>query len=106
MPRKKHTPEEIVAKLRQFDVLFSQGTAVADAVRQIGVTGVTCYRWRQEYGATQRRKAVRQTWRWLGGLKLDQGVHFLHLRNVTIEGDAVKNSFFEDAHLAGRTYMV
>jgi mannonate dehydratase len=33
-------------------------------------------------------------------------VHFLHLRNVTIEGDAVKNSFFEDAHLAGRTDMV
>jgi mannonate dehydratase len=33
-------------------------------------------------------------------------VHFLHLRNVTIEGNAVVNSFFEDAHLAGRTDMV
>ena len=50
MPRKKHTPEEIVAKLRQVDVLVSQGTAMADAVRQIGVTEVTYYRWRQEYG--------------------------------------------------------
>ena len=56
MPRKKHTPEEIVAKLRQVDVLVSQGVSVADAVRQIGVTEVTYYRWRQEYG----------------GLKLDQ----------------------------------
>ena len=56
MPRKKHTPEEIVAKLRQVDVLVSQGSPVADAVRQIGVTEVTYYRWRQEYG----------------GLKLDQ----------------------------------
>ena len=56
MPRKRHTPEEIVAKLRQVDVLVSQGVAVADAVRQIGVTEVTYYRWRQEYG----------------GLKLDQ----------------------------------
>jgi len=50
MGKKRHTPEEIVAKLRQVDVLVSQGTAVADAVRSIGVTEVTYYRWRQEYG--------------------------------------------------------
>jgi putative transposase len=50
MPRKKHKPEEIVAKLRQVDVLVSQGQGVADAVRSIGVTEVTYYRWRQEYG--------------------------------------------------------
>ena len=50
MPRKRHKPEEIVAKLRQLDVLVSQGQAVADAVRSIGVTEVTYYRWRQEFG--------------------------------------------------------
>jgi transposase-like protein len=50
MPRKRHKPEEIVAKLRQVDVLVSQGQPVADAVRAIGVTEVTYYRWRQEYG--------------------------------------------------------
>jgi len=50
MPRKRHEPEEIVAKLRQVDVLASQGQSVADAVRSIGVTEVTYYRWRQEYG--------------------------------------------------------
>lgn len=50
MPRKRHKPEEIVAKLRQVDVLTSQGHSVADAVRAIGVTEVTYYRWRQEYG--------------------------------------------------------
>ena len=50
MPRKRHKPEEIVAKLRQVDVLASQGQTVADAVRSIGVTEVTYYRWRQEYG--------------------------------------------------------
>ncbi len=49
MPRKKHTPEEIVAKLRQVDVLVSQGVAIAEAVRQIGVTEVTCYRWRRRW---------------------------------------------------------
>jgi putative transposase len=50
MPRKRHKPEEIVAKLRQVDVLVSQGRSVADAVRAIGVTEVTYYRWRQEFG--------------------------------------------------------
>ena len=41
VPRKKHTPEGIVAKLRQVDVLVSQGEPVADAVRQISITEVT-----------------------------------------------------------------
>ena len=50
MARKRHTAEEIVAKLRQVDVLMSQGRQVADAVRAIGVTEVTYYRWRNEYG--------------------------------------------------------
>jgi putative transposase len=49
MPRKKHTPEEIVAKLRQVDVLVSQGSQVVDAIRQIGVTEVAYCHWRQEY---------------------------------------------------------
>ena len=56
MARKRHKPEEIVAKLRQVDVLTSQGMPIADAIRSIGVTEVTYYRWRSEYG----------------GMKLDQ----------------------------------
>ena len=50
MPRKRHTGEEIVAKLRQVDVLISQGKPVAEAIRTIGVTEVTYYRWRNEFG--------------------------------------------------------
>ncbi len=50
MSRKRHKPEEIVAKLRQVDVLLAQGQTVADAIRSIGVTEVTYYRWRNEYG--------------------------------------------------------
>jgi len=42
MPRKRHKPEEIVTKLRQVDVLVSQGQSIADAIRQIGVTEVVC----------------------------------------------------------------
>jgi putative transposase len=50
MPRKRHSAEEIVAKLRQVDVLAAQGRPVAEAIRSIGVTEVTYYRWRNEYG--------------------------------------------------------
>ena len=53
---KQHKPEEIVAKLRQIEVLVGQGKTVAEGARAIGVTEATYYRWRAEYG----------------GLKLDQ----------------------------------
>jgi transposase-like protein len=51
MARKRCKPEEIVAKLRQVDVLVSQGQNMVDAIRQIGVSEVTYYRWRQEFVA-------------------------------------------------------
>ena len=50
MPRKSYKPEEIVAKLRQVDVLISRDQSVAEAIRSIGVSEVTYYRWRQEFG--------------------------------------------------------
>ena len=50
MAGKRPTSEEIVAKLWQVEVLNSQGKTVAEAVRAIGVTEVTYYRWRKEYG--------------------------------------------------------
>ncbi len=59
MPRKSHKPEEIVAKLRQVDVLTSQGQSVADAIRSIGVTEVTYYRWRQEFGGLKSDQVKR-----------------------------------------------
>jgi putative transposase len=52
MPRRRFKPEEIVAKLRQVDVLVSQGQNMAEAIRQIGVSEVTFYRWRQEFGGS------------------------------------------------------
>ena len=48
-------PEEIVAKLRQVDVLVSQGQNMAEAICQIGVSEVTFYRWRQEFGGRKYR---------------------------------------------------
>jgi putative transposase len=59
MASKRHTPEQIVAKLRQVDVLTAQGTSVADAVRSIGITEVTYYRWRQEFGGLKTSQVKR-----------------------------------------------
>jgi putative transposase len=59
MRKKRHTPEEIVSKLRQVDVLVSQGTPVAEAIRSIGVTEVTYDRWRQEYGGLKSSQVKR-----------------------------------------------
>ena len=56
MPKKRYSPEEIVARLRQVDVLAGQGKPIGEAVKVIGVTETTYHRWRREYG----------------GLKLDQ----------------------------------
>ena len=50
MSKRSCKPEEIIAKLRQVDVLHSQGSTIADAIRQIGVSEVTFYRWRKERG--------------------------------------------------------
>jgi putative transposase len=47
---KRHKPEEIVAKLRQVDVLTGQGKSIAEAVKTIAVTETTYFRWRAEYG--------------------------------------------------------
>ena len=51
---KRDKPVEIISKLRQIEVLQGQGRPIADAVRQIGVTVQTCYRWRKEYGGMNR----------------------------------------------------
>ena len=59
MRKKRYTPEEIVSKLRQVDVLVSQGQNIADAIRQIGVSEVTYYRWRQEYGGLKTEQIKR-----------------------------------------------
>src|SRR3954467_11179665 len=59
MPRKSYKPEEIVAKLRQVDVLTSQGQGVAEAIRSIGVSEVTYYRWRQDFGGLKSAQGKR-----------------------------------------------
>jgi transposase-like protein len=59
MAGKREKPEDIVSKLRQVEVLQGQGKSVQDAVRQIGVTVQTYYRWRKEYGGMNRDQLKR-----------------------------------------------
>jgi putative transposase len=59
MAGKRERPEDIVLKLRQVEVLQGQGKSVQEAVRQIGVTVQTYYRWRKEYGGMNRDQLKR-----------------------------------------------
>ena len=59
MAKKRYKAEEIVNLLRQVDILMSQGKTTADAIRQIGVTEATYYRWRQEYGGLKLEQLKR-----------------------------------------------
>ncbi len=50
MARRSYRPEQIINKLREAEVLLSQGSPIGEAARKIGVTEQTYYRWRREYG--------------------------------------------------------
>src|SRR5919202_1426216 len=76
MARKRHTPDEIVARLRQVDVLVAPGQAVSDAIRAIWVSEVTHCRWRRGFG----------------GLKSDQ---VRRLRDLEAEGARLRRAVVE-----------
>ena len=59
MVRKSYTPEQIINKLREAEVLISQGATAGEASRKIGVTEQTYYRWRKEYGGMRVEQAKR-----------------------------------------------
>ena len=59
MGKQGYQPEQIIAKLREMEVLLSTGQPVQTAVRQIGVTEQTYYRWRKEYGGMKVDQAKR-----------------------------------------------
>ena len=56
---KRHKPEEIIAKLRQVEMMSGQGTSMAGAICSIGVTEVGYYRWRSEYGGMKLDRVKR-----------------------------------------------
>ncbi len=76
MGKKGYTSEQIISKLREVEVLLSQGSTVGQACRKIGVTEQTYYRWRKEYGGMRVDQAKR-----LKGLEKEN----IRLKNVVAE---------------------
>jgi putative transposase len=84
MPRKRHSAEEIVTKLRQVEVLTAQGRSVAEAIRSIGVTEVTFYRWRREYGGLKGDQVKRLKELETGNARLRRAVSDLTLDKMIL----------------------
>jgi putative transposase len=59
MGRRTFTAEQIISKLREAEVLLSQGESVGEASRKLGITEQTYYRWRKEYGGMRVEQARR-----------------------------------------------
>ena len=59
MKKTKHTPEQIITKLRRVEALTAEGATVAEAAREIGVSEQTVYRWKRQYGGMNRDQAKR-----------------------------------------------
>jgi|TARA_Y100000310_G_scaffold179404_1_gene179373 transposase-like protein len=59
MVKKSHSPEQVINKLREAEILLNQGANVGEASRKIGITEQTYYRWRKEYGGMRIEQAKR-----------------------------------------------
>ena len=92
MARKRHTAEEIVAKLRQAAVLTGQGRPVSEAIRAIGVTEVTYYRWRNEYGGLKGDQVKRLKALETENARLRRAVSDLTLDKLILQ-EAAKGNF-------------
>ena len=93
MARKRYKPEEIVAKLRQVDVLVSQGQGMTEAIRQIGVSEVTYYRWRQEFGGLKIEQVKRLKELELENSRLRKAVSDLTLDKLILQ-EAARGNFY------------
>ena len=59
MGRQRFTAEQIIGKLREAEVLLSQGSSISEVSRKLGITDQTYYRWRKEYGGMRVDQAKR-----------------------------------------------
>ena len=91
MPRKRHTPEQVINKLREAEVAISGGGTVAEASRQIGVTEQTFYRWRNEYGGLRIDQVKRLKQLELENSRLKRAVADLTLDNQILKEAAEGN---------------
>ena len=92
MARRLFTPEQIINKLREAEVLMSQGATVGEASRKIGVTEQTYYRWRREYGSMRVEQAKRLKELEKENARLKRLVADLSLDNAILKEAAQGNS--------------
>ena len=92
MARKTFKPEQIINKLREAEVLISQGNTIGVASRQIGVTEQTYYRWRREYGGMGVEQARRLRELEKENTRLKRLVADLSLDNAILKEAARGNS--------------
>ena len=92
MARKHHKPEEIVAKLRQVDVLTGQGKSIAEAVKTIAVTETTYFRGRAEYGGMKNDQVKRLKALELENTRLRRAVSDLTLDKLILT-EAARGNF-------------
>jgi putative transposase len=59
MPRKRYSTEQIINKLRQAEVLLSQGRSIREVAKELAISDHTYYRWRREYGGIRTDQAKR-----------------------------------------------
>jgi transposase len=92
MPKKLYRPEEIIAKLRQAEVLLGQGKKVPEAVKAIGISEVSYYRWRKEYGGLSVSQAKRLKDLERENLRLRRAVSDLTLDKLILQ-EAARGNF-------------
>lgn len=92
MGRKRHTPEEIIGKLREAEIVLAQGGITADACRRIGVTEQTFYRWRKEYGGLKVDQARRMKDLERENARLRQAIADLTLDKLILQ-EAARGNF-------------
>ena len=92
MPQKRYRPEEIIAKLREAEVLLGQGNKVPEVVKTIGISEVTYYRWRKEYGGLNVSQAKRLKELERENARLRQAVSDLTLDKLILQ-EAARGNF-------------
>ena len=91
MPKKRHTVEQIIGKLREAEVVLAQGGKVSEACRSLGITEQTYYRWRKEYGGLRLDQARRLKEVERENMRLRQAVADLTLDKQILKEAAVGN---------------
>ncbi len=92
MARRSYTPERIINKLREVEILPSQGATIGEAAKKIGVTEQTYYRWRREYGGIRIEQVKRLKELEKENIRLKRIVADLSLDNAILKEASRANS--------------